>query len=79
MEKSERLPVIYIPHGGGPWHVMMDDFGPDSGYEGLAVFSLLSLFATLGKKICLTDRSVGCSLVYKFALHRASWNFMQSG
>jgi len=38
MEKGEKLPTIYIPHGGGPWHVMMDDFGADSGYIGLAAY-----------------------------------------
>ncbi len=35
MEKAKRLPTIYIPHGGGPWNAMMEDFGPDSGYKGL--------------------------------------------
>jgi aromatic ring-opening dioxygenase catalytic subunit (LigB family) len=25
--EHDRLPALYIPHGGGPWHVMKDDFG----------------------------------------------------
>ena len=36
MTNREILPVCYLPHGGGPWNVMMDDFGPDSGYGELA-------------------------------------------
>lgn len=35
MGESAKLPSIYIPHGGGPWNVMEDDFGPDSGYGAL--------------------------------------------
>ncbi len=35
MPDSGKLPSVYIPHGGGPWNVMEDDFGPDSGYAGL--------------------------------------------
>ena len=30
-----RLPTYYIPHGGGPWHVMMDDFGGKEAWEPL--------------------------------------------
>jgi aromatic ring-opening dioxygenase catalytic subunit (LigB family) len=30
-----KLPVYYIPHGGGPWHVMKEDFGADPGYRRL--------------------------------------------
>jgi aromatic ring-opening dioxygenase catalytic subunit (LigB family) len=35
MPDSNKLPSIYIPHGGGPWNVMQEDFGEDSGYQGL--------------------------------------------
>ena len=35
MEKAKRLPAIYIPHGGGPWNVMKDSYGPEAGYAGL--------------------------------------------
>lgn len=38
MNHAAKLPVVYIPHGGGPWHVMMDDFGPESGYVGLEAY-----------------------------------------
>ncbi len=30
-----RLPAYYIPHGGGPWHVMMNDFGGRPAWEPL--------------------------------------------
>jgi aromatic ring-opening dioxygenase catalytic subunit (LigB family) len=35
MSESRKLPVIYIPHGGGPWNVMEDSFDGRSGYEAL--------------------------------------------
>lgn len=35
MNGAQRLPVIYLPHGGGPWHVMKEAFGDASGYERL--------------------------------------------
>jgi aromatic ring-opening dioxygenase catalytic subunit (LigB family) len=38
MSESDRLPTIYLPHGGGPWNAMMDEYGPDSGYEALAAY-----------------------------------------
>ena len=38
MDKPTKLPVIYIPHGGGPWHVMKEDFGPEAGYDGLEAY-----------------------------------------
>jgi len=31
----EKLPVIFIPHGGGPWHVIKDSFGDPEGYAHL--------------------------------------------
>ena len=34
-QKSNKLPVFYIPHGGGPWHVMNDAFGDPVGYGKL--------------------------------------------
>ncbi len=33
-----KSPVYYLPHGGGPWHVMKEDFGPDSGYDALEAY-----------------------------------------
>ena len=33
--KSNKLPTFYIPHGGGPWHVMNDAFGDPVGYGKL--------------------------------------------
>jgi aromatic ring-opening dioxygenase catalytic subunit (LigB family) len=30
-----QLPAYYIPHGGGPWHVMMDDFGGTAAWQPL--------------------------------------------
>jgi aromatic ring-opening dioxygenase catalytic subunit (LigB family) len=38
MSGSTRLPVIYIPHGGGPWHVMEDAFGDAAGYAELSSY-----------------------------------------
>jgi aromatic ring-opening dioxygenase catalytic subunit (LigB family) len=38
MSSEGRLPAIYIPHGGGPWHVMKDAFGDAAGYERLAAY-----------------------------------------
>jgi len=29
---SEKLPVFFIPHGGGPWHIMDDFMGDPQGY-----------------------------------------------
>jgi len=42
MNKNNRLPALSIPHGGGPWHVMKESFGNDSGYDGLEAY-LVSL------------------------------------
>jgi aromatic ring-opening dioxygenase catalytic subunit (LigB family) len=44
MNDSDKLPVYYIPHGGGPWHVMEDGLGDPVGY-GL----LRNYLTTLGK------------------------------
>ncbi len=35
MGDIRKLPVVYLPHGGGPWHVMKDAFGEGSGYGRL--------------------------------------------
>jgi len=35
MDPTQRLPVHYIPHGGGPWPVMKDSFVDASGYDRL--------------------------------------------
>jgi len=34
----KRLPVYFIPHGGGPWHVMDDAMGDPVGYGGLRTY-----------------------------------------
>ncbi|MGO8695028.1 MAG: DODA-type extradiol aromatic ring-opening family dioxygenase [Rectinemataceae bacterium] len=34
-ERATRLPTFYIPHGGGPWHVMMDEFGGKAAWRPL--------------------------------------------
>jgi aromatic ring-opening dioxygenase catalytic subunit (LigB family) len=41
----EKLPVIFIPHGGGPWHVIEDGFGDPEGYAHLREYLI-----TLGKE-----------------------------
>lgn len=38
MSGASRLPTIYIPHGGGPWHVMEDAFGDAEGYKKLSAY-----------------------------------------
>jgi len=38
MSFSGKLPVFFIPHGGGPWHVMDDAFGDPLGYGKLKEF-----------------------------------------
>lgn len=35
MPDTSKLPAIYLPHGGGPWHVMEDAFGDGAGHERL--------------------------------------------
>jgi aromatic ring-opening dioxygenase catalytic subunit (LigB family) len=35
MKESVKLPVFYIPHGGGPWNVMEESFGGSTGYGAL--------------------------------------------
>ena len=34
----KKLPVYFIPHGGGPWHVIDDAFGNPVGYGGLRTY-----------------------------------------
>jgi len=38
MQSTNRLPSIYLPHGGGPWHVMKDAFDQSAGYEELELW-----------------------------------------
>ncbi|HTX73688.1 MAG TPA: class III extradiol ring-cleavage dioxygenase [Rectinemataceae bacterium] len=33
-----RLPTLYIPHGGGPWHLMMDAFGGAQAWAPLVTY-----------------------------------------
>lgn len=42
MPNTEKLPVIYLPHGGGPWNVLEDAFGDGPGHERLRAY-LVSL------------------------------------
>jgi len=41
---NKKLPTFYIPHVGGPWHVMQDAFGDPLGYAHLKEY-----LAHLGK------------------------------
>ena len=34
----KKLPEYFIPHGGGPWHVIDDAFGNPVGYGGLRTY-----------------------------------------
>ncbi len=43
---ARRLPVWYLPHGGGPWNAMSDT-GDEAGYKALA--SWLSRFGTVAE------------------------------
>jgi aromatic ring-opening dioxygenase catalytic subunit (LigB family) len=45
MNDSEKLPAYFVPHGGGPWHVMDDAFGDPEGYGKLKKY-----LEDLGKK-----------------------------
>jgi aromatic ring-opening dioxygenase catalytic subunit (LigB family) len=38
MEKTKKLPVIYIPHGGGPWPLMKDAYGDPAPYDRLEAY-----------------------------------------
>lgn len=34
----KKLPVYFIPHGGGPWHLINDAMGDPVGYGGLRTY-----------------------------------------
>jgi aromatic ring-opening dioxygenase catalytic subunit (LigB family) len=53
MNGSEKLPAYFIPHGGGPWHVMDDAFGDPEGYGKLKEY-----LEDLGKKFKDTINAV---------------------
>jgi len=38
MSDGTRLPVYYLPHGGGPWPVMKDAWGDPAEYERLEAY-----------------------------------------
>ncbi len=38
MPAPDKLPPIYLPHGGGPWHVLDDPFQDRAGYERLRAY-----------------------------------------
>lgn len=48
-----RLPTIYIPHGGGPWHVMGDASGDSEGYERLRAY-----LASLGERYSSYSKAI---------------------
>ena len=35
---AQKLPVIYLPHGGGPWNVLDDAFGDAEGHGRLRAY-----------------------------------------
>ncbi len=53
MNISDKLPVFYIPHGGGPWHVMEDGLGDPSGYALLRQY-----LVALGKRYSHNIKSI---------------------
>jgi aromatic ring-opening dioxygenase catalytic subunit (LigB family) len=39
MNASDRMPTVYLPHGGGPWpFVDQSRFGPAGMYDGMAAY-----------------------------------------
>jgi hypothetical protein len=38
MNSFDKLPVFFIPHGGGPWNVMDDYMGDPEGYGKLSEY-----------------------------------------
>lgn len=50
MDKNLKVPTFYIPHGGGPWHVMHDAFGDPVEY-GCLKFYLSELGQKYSPKI----------------------------
>jgi aromatic ring-opening dioxygenase catalytic subunit (LigB family) len=53
MPNTTKLPVIYLPHGGGPWNVMKDAFGDQAGYDRLAAW-----LVALGEKYGPSTKSI---------------------
>ncbi len=49
MNSSDKLPVFFIPHGGGPWNVMDDSMGDPEGYGKLTEY-LKKLGQEFGRK-----------------------------
>ena len=49
MNSSDKLPVFFIPHGGGPWNVMDDSMGDPEGYGKLTEY-LKKLGQEFGQK-----------------------------
>ena len=47
----DKLPVFFIPHGGGPWNVMEDFMGDPEGYGNLSEY-LKKLGQEFGRKAC---------------------------
>jgi aromatic ring-opening dioxygenase catalytic subunit (LigB family) len=46
---DQRLPTLFIPHGGGPWPFMEVAFGPADTWDGLADY-LRGLDSALGRR-----------------------------
>ncbi len=36
--KKDRMPLVFLPHGGGPWPFMENDFGDPEGVRGLRAY-----------------------------------------
>jgi len=59
--KNLKIPTFYIPHGGGPWHVMDDALGDPMGYGRLREY--LSEF---GQKYSSKIKAILVISGYKF-------------
>lgn len=57
MNDSEKLPAYFLPHGGGPWHVMDDAFGDPEGYGKLKKY-----LEDLGKNYKDRINAVSCNI-----------------
>ncbi|HLH31208.1 MAG TPA: dioxygenase, partial [Terriglobia bacterium] len=45
---KDRMPVVFVPHGGGPWPFMKDPFGAPEELDALARY--LRSIASLPKE-----------------------------
>ena len=61
MVKNQKLATFYIPHGGGPWHVMDDALGDPVGYGRLR-----KCFSEFGQKYSPKIKAILVISGYKF-------------